>query len=69
MDRKQEAELFDYLFRHRRFREWLDAQLTRQVEVLLVNPSHEAILKAQGAASFIKTMQDSLSAAENAARK
>lgn len=69
LDRKQEAELFDYLCRNRKLQEWLEGQLAKQVEILLVNPNHEAILKAQGAASFIKTFQDGLQAAINQAKK
>ena len=66
MDRSREAQLFDHLFRQRPLRAWLDEQLQRQVDVLLANPNHEVILKAQGAAAFIKSFQDRLASAEAA---
>jgi hypothetical protein len=67
--RDQETQLFDHLFRHRPLREWLDQQLAEQVKVLLVNPDMDTIRKAQGAAAFIKSMQDRLAAAESAVKR
>lgn len=67
--REQEAKLFDYLCRHAPLREWLDQQLAEQIKVLLVNPDIDTIRKAQGAAAFVKSMQDRLSAAESAAKR
>lgn len=66
MDKTRESQLFDHLFRQRPLRDWLEEQLQRQVDILLANPQHEAILKAQGAAAFIKAFQDRLAAAEAA---
>lgn len=68
MDRVKEAELFDYLARHRPLKEWLDKALAEQMAILLVNPDHGVIRKAQGAAEFITRMQDKLSASEKAAK-
>ena len=69
MTREKEAILFDYLARHKPLREWLEGQFQRQIEILLVNPDHAAIVKAQGASGFIKTMLDRLDAAESAAKR
>lgn len=69
MDKARESQLFDHLFRQRPLRDWLDEQLQRQVDILLANPQHEAILKAQGAASFIRAFQDRLTAAESAHKR
>jgi len=69
MDRSKEAALFDNLYRNQPLRDWLEAQLADQVKILLVNPQHEAILKAQGAAAFLRLMQDKLTAAESAANR
>jgi hypothetical protein len=68
MTREKEAILMDYLCRHKPLMEWLADQMAEQVKILVVNPSHEHILKAQGAAGFIKLMQDKLTAAESAAK-
>lgn len=69
MDRAKEAELFDYLARHRPLKEWLEKQLAEQMAILLINPDHSVIRKSQGAAEFITRMQDRLSAAEKAAKR
>jgi len=69
LTREQEARVFDDLCRHSGFRDWLSDQLDRQVEVLMVNPDHAAIMKAQGAAGFVKALQDRLAAAESAAKR
>ncbi len=69
MDKARESQLFDGLFRQRPLREWLDEQLQRQIDILVANPNHEALLKAQGAAGFIKSMQDRINAAEKSAHK
>ena len=66
MDKNRESQLFDHLFRQRPLRDWLGEQLQRQVDVLLANPHHDVILKAQGAAAFIKSFQDRLASAEAA---
>lgn len=69
MTRDQESQLFDHLFRHRPLREWLEQQMAEQVKVLLVNPDIDTIRRAQGAAGFIKSIQDRLAAAESAAKR
>lgn len=69
MTRDKEAILFDYLCRHRPLNEWLADQMAEQVKVLMVCNDVEMIRKAQGAAAFIKSMQDRLSAAESAAKR
>lgn len=69
MTREKEAILFDYLCRHKPLREWLEDQLQRQVEILLVNPDHASVVKAQGASGFIKGFLDRLAAAESAAKR
>lgn len=66
MTRDQESELFQHLVRNQRFPEWVQSQLDEQVKVLMVNPTHEAILKAQGAAAVYKLMLDKLASAKTA---
>ncbi len=69
MDRNLEQELFQHLVRTPRVAEWVQHQLDEQIKVLLVNPTHETILKAQGAAAVYKLMLDKLAAAKTALTK
>lgn len=69
MTRENEARLFADLCRSRPLKEWLDAQLAEQVKILLVNPDFDNLRKAQGAAQFIKSIMDKLTAAESAAQR
>lgn len=69
MNRENEARLFADLCRSRPLKEWLEAQLAEQVKILLVNPDNDLLRKAQGAAQFIKSFQDRLTAAESAAKR
>lgn len=69
IDKRQEAELFDYLMRQKRFREWLEDQLQSQYRVLVVNPDVEQLRMAQGRAQFIQSMLDRLTAAESTANR
>jgi hypothetical protein len=69
LDKAQEAQLFDHLFRHKPFSNWLADQLDRQVAILLVNTDPAMLAKTQGAAAFIKLVQDKLTAAENSAKR
>lgn len=66
LDKSKENELFQHLVRMPTVSQWVEEQLDYQIKVLLSNPSHEAILKAQGAASVYKLMQDKLAAAKTA---
>ena len=66
MDKKSETDLFEYLARHPKVADWAKSQLDEQIKVLMQNPSHEAILKAQGAAAVYKLMLDKLVAAKAA---
>lgn len=69
MTRDQELALFESLCRSRPLKEWLDAQLAEQLKILLVNPDFDNLRKAQGAAQFIKSIMDKLTAAESAAQR
>lgn len=69
MNREQEAAVLEHLCRFRPLREWLDAQMAEQVKILLVNPDHDVIRKAQGAAGFIKSFQDKLAATESVSKR
>lgn len=69
MNREQETAVLEHLCRFRPLREWLDAQLAEQVKILLVNPDHDVIRKAQGAAGFIKSFQDKLAAMESVSKR
>lgn len=69
MTREKEIILFDWLFRHRPLREWLQDQLGKQIEILMSSKEHDVLMKAQGAAWFIKDMLGRLDAAESAANK
>lgn len=69
MTRDKEAVLFDWLVRHKPLREWLNDQLTKQVEILMSSREHDVLMKTQGVAWFIKDMLSRLDAAESAASK
>ena len=69
LTREQETAMLEHLCRFRPLRDWLDAQLAEQVKILMVNPEHEMIRKAQGAAGFIKSFQDKLAAVESASKR
>lgn len=69
MTRDKEAQLFDYLCRHKPLREWLEGQLKRHVSVLMVNADHAALMKAQGACAFINAFLDRINAAEESAKR
>ena len=69
MERRYEAELFDYLCRQRKLREWLEEQLDTQLKILVVNPDVEQLRLAQGRAQMLQTILDRLTAAETAAKR
>lgn len=69
MERTKEVELFEWLSRNSRVKEWLADQMADQVKILVVNPDVEALHRAQGRAQFIQQMLDRLIAAEFAARR
>lgn len=55
MDTKIELELFDGLSRTR-LREWLQAKLDKQIQVLVLNPNIEQVRSAQGRAQQLQDM-------------
>lgn len=69
MERHHEAELFDYLCRQRKLREWLEEQLDTQFKILVVNPDVEQLRIAQGRAQMLQTILDRLTVAETAAKR
>ncbi len=69
MDRRHEVELFDYLCRQRKLREWLEEQLDTQFKILVVNPDVEQLRIAQGRAQMLQTILDRLTVAETAAKR
>lgn len=69
MDRRHEVELFDYLYRQRKLREWLEEQLDTQFKILVVNPDVEQLRIAQGRAQMLQTILDRLTVAETAAKR
>lgn len=60
INRKEEVELFAYLSRQTKLREWLQAHLDTEIQVLVLNGDIEVVRKAQGKAQLLQKMLDLL---------
>lgn len=49
MTKLEEAELFEFLARQSKFREWLDARVKEEQDILALNDNPVHIHRAQGA--------------------
>jgi len=54
--KKAELELFDYLSRNSRFREWLEAKLVEEAKILIQVLDIEQLRRAQGRAGLMQIM-------------
>lgn len=68
MDKSVEAELFVFLSGQPRYREWLTAQLQKELEVLVLNNDVEQIRRAQGKAQLLQKMIELLDKSKPAQR-
>jgi len=64
----QENELFDYLWKVPRFKEWFQARLDTQLQALISSSEIDHLRRAQGQAQAYKAVLDKLEAAEKTAR-
>lgn len=69
MTPEKETQLFDYICRHRPFREWLEDQRKPLIATLSSAIDIEQIRRAQGQMQFIDRIVARLDAAESAAKQ
>lgn len=69
MTKRDELELFEYLSRHKKFREWLDSKLTSEVDALIQLTDVDQLRKAQGRAGLLQQMVKLLEAAPGAVER
>ena len=56
IDRKEELELFAFLARQSKLREWVNVKLDTELKVLVQNPDVDQLRKAQGRAQLLQHM-------------
>lgn len=64
MTKPEEAELFEFLARQAKLREWLNAKLAEDTKVLMQALDIDQLRKAQGRAQFASTMLSLMDAAK-----
>lgn len=69
MTKPQELELFDYLARHPKFREWVSDKLVEDTGVLVQSIDIDQLRRAQGRAAVWQTMLTLLTQAPAAVNK
>lgn len=69
IDRKDELELFAFLARQPKLREWLNAKLETELRVLVQNTDVEQLRKAQGKAQLLQHMVELLDKAPAAVKQ
>jgi len=69
MTKSEELELFEYLGRQHKLREWLKSKLDSDIEVLVKSNDIEQLRKAQGRAGFITAMVGLMDQAPAALKK
>lgn len=69
MTPEKEAQLFDYLCRHRPLKEWLEDQRKPLIATLVSAVDIEQIRRAQGQMQLIDRIVTRLDAAESAAKQ
>jgi len=69
IDRKDEVELFAFLARQTKLRDWLNSKLEAELKVLVQNQDVEQLRKAQGKAQLLQHMLELLDKAPAAARQ
>ncbi len=56
MTKPEELELFDYLSRQHKLRDWLNDKLAGNVKILVQSPDIDQLRKAQGQAALLEQM-------------
>ena len=69
MTKADELDLFDYLSRQRKFREWLQQKLDADVKVLKQTVDIDQLRKAQGRVGLLDDMMTLLDVAPDAVKK
>lgn len=69
IDRNEELELFDFLARQPKLREWINAKLDMELRVLVQNSDVEQLRKAQGKAQLLQQMIELMDKAPAAVRQ
>ena len=69
IDRKEELELFAFLARQPKLREWVNAKLDTELRVLVQNSDVEQLRRAQGKAQLLQHILDLLDKAPAAVRQ
>jgi hypothetical protein len=69
IDRKDELELFAFLARQSKLRDWLNNKLDTELKVLVQNSDVEQIRRAQGKAQLLQHILELLDKAPTAVRQ
>lgn len=69
IDRKEELELFAFLARQPKLREWVNAKLDTELRVLVQNSDVEQLRRAQGKAQLLQHILDLLDKAPAAVKQ
>ncbi|OYW94374.1 MAG: hypothetical protein B7Z13_04795 [Caulobacterales bacterium 32-67-6] len=69
IDRKDELELFSFLARQPKLREWVNAKLDIELRVLVQNGDVEQLRRAQGKAQLLQHILELLDKAPAATRQ
>ena len=69
IDKIEELELFAFLARQPKLREWINAKLDMELRVLVQNSDVEQLRKAQGKAQLLQQMLDLLDKAPAAVKQ
>jgi hypothetical protein len=69
IDRKDELELFAFLARQSKLRDWLNNKLDTELKVLVQNSDVEQIRRAQGKAQLLQHILELLDKAPAAVRQ
>jgi hypothetical protein len=69
IDRNDELELFAFLARQTKLRDWLNYKLAIELRVLVQNPDVEQLRKAQGKAQLLQHIMELMDKAPAAVRQ
>lgn len=69
MVKQDEIELFDYLSRQPRFKDWLNSKIAEDMKILVQSNDIDQLRKAQGRAALLDSMLKLMDAASAALRK
>lgn len=63
MNKADELELFEYLARQRKFRDWIDSKITEDTSVLVQALDIDQLRRAQGRVGLLQSMVKLMDAA------